>query len=313
MDAVHERCRLYYGWRDNCGGSCSTTPSGWGYTTHDDCVVGLGTTNRCGIHTSDDVRMFTVNTFDSEVDDNDRFYYGLHCTTGSSATLTTTGACPAGSYITSLNADGSFVCRSAEEAIAAYVRSDCRVYAGWIDNCNGCTTTASRSGYAGQGTCAITGGPNGTCANYALGGTTVRMFGLNTDGGVDGNDQFRIGFSCAAVSDASTSAAACASGQLATGVAAGSVTCNAAEARADDYVRAGCSVYQGWADNCGGSCSSAPTKWGRANSVSCQSVLGGDNSCGSYTLGGRSVPMFGLNTDGDVDENDRFYLGLRCL
>lgn len=313
MAAVHARCRLYYGWRDNCGGTCSTAPSGWGYTTHDSCVVGAGTTNRCGIHTGDEVRMFTLNTFNSDVDENDRFYYGLHCTTGESGTTTTTGMCPAGSYITSLNADGSFVCRSAEEAVTAYVRDDCRIYAGWNDNCNGCTTTASRSGYAGHGTCATTGGDNGTCASYSLGGTTVRMFGLNTNGDVDGNDQFRIGFSCPAIADAPASASACSASQLATGVSGGSVTCNAAEARADDYVRASCSVYQGWVDGCGGTCTAAPSKWGRASSVSCQSALGDDNSCASYALGGRSVPMFGLNTDGDVDENDRFYLGLRCF
>lgn len=318
--AVHARCRVYYGWRDNCGGTCTTAPQAWGYTTQDACgTSGVGTGNTCSTHTlttGQDVRMFGLNTDNpsssGDVDQNDRFYYGLHCTTGASNTTTTTGMCPAGSYITSLNVDGSFVCRAAEQDIVSYLRSDCRLDAGWIDSCNGCTTAATRSGFVSHSTCGATAGANNSCTSYSLGGTTVWMYGLNTNGDVDGNDQFRLGFTCDAVPDAPMSASACPASQLATGVNGGTVTCNAAEARADDYVRSSCWAYHGWRDGCTGGCTSAPSKWGRVRTTECQFGVGADNSCGNYTVGGRTVPMFGLNTDGDVDDNDKFYLGLRC-
>jgi hypothetical protein len=316
MAAVHARCRIYQGWRDGCtttsSPACTAAPSKWGYSTQDACSPGTGVDNTCGIHTLDlnDVRMFGLNT-DGDVDDNDRLYYGFHCTDGTASSTTTTGSCPAGTFITSMNTDGSFVCTAAEPAIVSYMRSDCRLYTGWIDNCDGCVTASTRSGYVSHSGCTNLVGPN-YCGTYNLSGTNITMFGLNTGGDVDGNDQLRMGFHCNAIADAPMSTTACASSQLATGVSGTSVTCNPAAARTDDYVRSSCSAYYGHRDNCDG-CTSSPLKWGRVNSTGCQSGLGADNSCANYTLGGVTLPMFGLNMDGDVDGNDKLYTGLRCF
>ena len=39
---------------------------------------------------------------------------------------------------------------------------------------------------------------------------------------------------------------------------------------------------------------------------------GTDNTCAKQTLGGKSITLFGLNTDGDVDGNDKFHTSLHC-
>lgn len=57
--------------------------------------------------------------------------------------------------------------------------------------------------------------------------------------------------------------------------------------------------------------------WGRVRTDAC-TVGGGESSrCEAMELGGETVEMFVVVTDGpvrrhDVTETDRFYLGMRC-
>jgi hypothetical protein len=78
------------------------------------------------------------------------------------------------------------------------------------------------------------------------------------------------------------------------------------------YVRDGCSLYLGWRDTCDG-CTTAPSKWGRASSTLCENGTGAGNTCTAPVLGAETVQLFGLNTGGDVDDNDKLYVGLRCV
>jgi hypothetical protein len=79
-----------------------------------------------------------------------------------------------------------------------------------------------------------------------------------------------------------------------------------------DYVNANCYLYIGWRDSCSG-CTDAPVKFARTRGLepAC-SVTGGDSSCASFTLFDRTLPMAGLNTDGDVNDDDKFWFGLVC-
>lgn len=79
-----------------------------------------------------------------------------------------------------------------------------------------------------------------------------------------------------------------------------------------DYVNANCYVYFGWRDSCNG-CTTAPIKYGRARGLTsgCGTV-GTDSSCTVHTLFSQSVQMHGLSTDGDVDGNDKFWIGFKC-
>jgi hypothetical protein len=54
-------------------------------------------------------------------------------------------------------------------------------------------------------------------------------------------------------------------------------------------------------------------KWGRVSPTTCANGAGADNTCTMQTLGSTSLPMFGLNFDGDVDNNDLLNLGLHCF
>lgn len=108
-------------------------------------------------------------------------------------------------------------------------------------------------------------------------------------------------------------ASSCPPDQFATGFDdGGALVCAPIDPAALAAVNQQCSIVLGWRDNCGG-CTTAPAKWGSTSATSCANGAGGDNSCISPTLGDTAIEMFGLNTDGDVDGNDKFYLGFKCL
>jgi hypothetical protein len=78
------------------------------------------------------------------------------------------------------------------------------------------------------------------------------------------------------------------------------------------YINANCTLYFGWRDSCDG-CTSGPSKVGRVSGDDCANISGGNNNCVSVDLGNeRGVRMFGFNTDGDVNEDDKFFIGIRC-
>jgi len=69
------------------------------------------------------------------------------------------------------------------------------VYFGWRDGCDGCTAPPAKWGQVKVGGCTLGVGADDTCGKFAF-GQTVDMFGLNTDGDVDGNDAFYATLSC---------------------------------------------------------------------------------------------------------------------
>src|SRR5690606_2547635 len=82
-----------------------------------------------------------------------------------------------------------------------------------------------------------------------------------------------------------------------------------------DAVNANCSIYAGWRDSCDACVTSpgvAPGKWRRVNGTSCSNGLGADSTFTVPSMGIISVQTFGLNTDGDVDDDDKFHYGLYC-
>ena len=75
------------------------------------------------------------------------------------------------------------------------------------------------------------------------------------------------------------------------------------DGRIRTYVRSKCYVYFGWRDSCDG-CTSSPSKWG---------YMRGDGTC--FKTGTNSTcagSWLGINTDGDVNGDDKFYIRLRC-
>jgi hypothetical protein len=308
--AFHASCSLYLGWRDDCNG-CALAPTKWGRVSATVCQNGAGADNTCTTPTlgASTVELFGLNT-DGDVDGNDKFYVGFHCGTGDNTTGP--GPCAPGELAVDVHGQ-SVACGAASGAVLAFIRSSCFVHLGWRDDCNGCTTAPSKWGRANDAKCDNGAGADNTCTMATLGGETVRLFGLNTDGDVDGNDKFHLGFSCEATAGQGGPAPGpCPLGQFVVGTHAdGSVECAAPTSATAGYVRDHCTAYLGWNDNCDG-CGSPPEKWGRVRENFCQNGAGADNTCTSTALGASTVELFGLNTDGDVDGNDTFYVGLRC-
>ncbi|MCA9624602.1 MAG: hypothetical protein KC731_36510, partial [Myxococcales bacterium] len=64
-------------------------------------------------------------------------------------------------------------------------------------------------------------------------------------------------------------------------------------------------------DSCTG-CTTAPSRWGRVRSGGCDNGLGSTNTCTTATLGTATLHLFGLNTGGDVNDDDKFHFGWSC-
>lgn len=105
----------------------------------------------------------------------------------------------------------------------------------------------------------------------------------------------------------------CPAGSVMTGInGSGSVTCTSFANAAKSFFEQRCYIYYGWRDSCDG-CGNAPSKVGRVNPAGCTAYSGSDNSCITPTISGTQVRMIGINTDGDVNGDDKFYVGFKCF
>ncbi|HEY5950178.1 MAG TPA: hypothetical protein VIV40_32000 [Kofleriaceae bacterium] len=308
--AIGDHCSVYLGWRDSCD-ACATPPAKWGRAATGSCGPGVGTNNTCTMPTLDGVavHMFGLD-LDGDMDGNDKLYTGMHCTAESS----TDGVvpCPAGQLVHGFNGT-AWTCTSFAKTAIDYVQTNCSIYLGWQDGCDGCTSPPVKWGRTSEVACANGVGVDNTCiAPTPLGTETVRLFGLNTDGDVDGNDKFHVGLRCEPAGVPSTTqTTVCPAGQfVAAKLPDGSFRCESAAPSIERYFADHCTLYFGWHDNCDG-CVLPPTKWGKVRVGACANGVGTDDTCSKLTLG-QSVDMFGLSPDGNVDDNDVLYVGFRC-
>jgi hypothetical protein len=221
--------------------------------------------------------------------------------------------CPAGMFVTGLAAGGALVCSDLADAVRRYVDGSCRVHLGWQDSCNGCAGPPAKWGSVGASTCASGAGADNSCIAAPAGAAPVRLFGVNPDGDVDGNDVLYAGVACSAPATAAR-AGGCPAGQFATGFdPAGQPLCAAPDASARAAIGRDCFLYGGWRDECPGCTVTPPTKWDRVNDSLCENLVGPNgDTCTQPSLGGNAVRMLGLDFDGDVNNDDQIYVGLRC-
>lgn len=310
MSAIAGGCSIYLGWRDSCG-SCTTAPSKWGWARTGLCANGVGVNGTCAATSLSGtlVSLYGLNP-DGDVDDNDKLYASLHCATGDVASAP--GPCAPGSFVSAV-AGGTPTCTPASGLALGRVRSSCHLYLGWRDNCSGCTTTPSKWGRVNDTTCANGLGAGNTCTTAVLGGETVRLFGLATGGDVDENDKIHLGLRCDDATDEAASAiGTCPAGTLVHGIDGdGTLRCASPSPVTTSTFREHCTAYLGIRDNCDG-CTTAPSKWGLARGNGCANGTGVNNTCAVTSLGGQSVSLFGLNTVGNVNDDDKLYVGFSC-
>ena len=212
--------------------------------------------------------------------------------------------------MTGYDAGGSIQCTTLNSVARDTVNQSCWAYLGWLDSCNGCTTDPTKWGRADHDQCYVGAGSNCTCQTPTLGGQAVNLFGLNTDGTVGDDDKFHATLHCDALTaTTSSSATACPSGQFVSGSTSGTLSCSTMDAAVTNYVRQSCNLYLGWHDACNG-CTTVPTKWGAAGDSGCINSGGTNDTCTIDATG--VLHIFGLNTDGTVDDDDTFYMGLHC-
>jgi hypothetical protein len=70
------------------------------------------------------------------------------------------------------------------------------MFFGWRDSCDACTQPPAKWGAFSTGSCANGTGADNTCADTPLGDVTLPLFGLSTDGNVNGDDTLYVGFRC---------------------------------------------------------------------------------------------------------------------
>lgn len=105
---------------------------------------------------------------------------------------------------------------------------------------------------------------------------------------------------------------ACPEGMFATGFdAEGTMLCGGIGDGVAAAINSGCALHFGWRDTCN-NCMDAPAKWGRVNGVECVSGNGDGNTCAEMMLGTATLPILGVNLDGNVNGDDKFYVGLHC-
>lgn len=309
-EGVNSGCSLYLGWRDSCTG-CDLPPTKWGFTSPSGCQNGAGADDTCTAPTLDGaaIQLFGLN-FDGDVNSDDKIHLGLDCPAVPSTPED--GPCPAGSYAVSLAGDTP-ACVPSAAPVLDHVRARCALYFGWRDSCDACTSAPDRWGAVGPTSCTVGSGDTSTCGTHTLGGADVQLFGLSTGGDVDGNDKLYLALHCDAPQAASTATkGACPAGQLITAVTAdGTFTCESPAPAVAAYFDDHCTFYFGLRDGCDG-CGAPPAKWGRVKNGFCTNDNGVDNTCTQTILGGKTLEMFGLNPDGDVDGNDKLYAGFRC-
>ena len=312
---VDGSCRVHLGWQDSCNG-CAGPPTKWGSVGASSCAVGSGADNSCVAAPAGaaPVQLFGVNP-DGDVDGNDVLYAGIACS--APASTERSGGCPAGQFAAGFDAAGRPLCASPDAAARTAIGRDCFLYGGWRDECPGCTVTPpTKWNRVNDALCQNLVGPNGdTCTQPSLGGTPVRMLGLDFNGDVNNDDQIYVGLRCEASGGTQGSGAvdACPRDQAAYGVGNnGVLLCAPVAPAAHAYFASSCHLYLGWQDSCGG-CTRPPVKWGRVSPTACSNGAGADNTCTTQTLGATVLPMFGLNFDGDVDDNDLLNLGLHCF
>ncbi len=308
--AVNAGCDIFFGARDNCG-ACSTEPAKWGRVSGAACANGAGADDTCAsaVIGGQTVGMFGLN-LDGDVDDNDKLYAGFSCDAGVAGEGP--GPCDAGEVVVAYDG-ASTTCASAGAAALDYVRGSCSLYLGWRDSCDGCTLAPSKWGFASSTGCNVGSGAGNTCVNTILGADTVPLLGIDLDGDVNEDDKLYVGLHCAAPAPSTGSQSdTCPSGQFVTGTHGdGTIECGSPLPAIAQYVDAHCTVYFGWRDTCDG-CTTMPTKYGRVREGFCSSDAGVNDSCIVSNLAGQTVSLLGLNTDGNVNDDDKLYIGLLC-
>lgn len=108
------------------------------------------------------------------------------------------GSCEGGQFMTGISSTGEPTCGDIPpEVVRDYVNSNCYVYFGWSDSCDGCVDPPAKIGRTRglDGDCGASGSDS-TCATFDLFGQIVEMAGINTDGDVNGDDKFWVGIKC---------------------------------------------------------------------------------------------------------------------
>jgi len=242
-------------------------------------------------------------------------------------------ACPGGQIVYGLNANGTLLCGDGSVDYAARA-GEANLFGGvgpngYVRSDQDCAENEIVLGINADGTlrCAA-----GAVAFADKSGNADSLGGVPASGYVRANQRCPAGqvanglnangtLSCAApATDATTLGGVAASGYVRSNQScpAGSVLSgfNAAGApqctSLGSYINANCTLYFGWRDTCDG-CTSGPSKVGSVSGDACTNLAGGNNTCVSVDLGSdRGVRMLGINTDGDVNEDDKFFIGIRC-
>ena len=217
--------------------------------------------------------------------------------------------CDAGEFVTGV-VDGQFDCSPISGTALSAMNAHCSIYLGWNDVCSGCTDPPAKWGRASANSCENGAGLDNDCITASLDGENVQLFGLNTDGGVNFDDQFHAGLRCATPDDPPLTDP-CPPGTFVTAVSANGVECTTAERLVVSYVQQNCNLYFGWRNVCD-DCTDPPDQWGYTSPAACVSGNGGQNTCTTPDLNSIFPNLFGFSPEGNVDDNDKFYVGLYC-
>ncbi len=309
MKAIADSCSVFYGWRDGCDVDCVEPPNRSGKVSTNACQEFASGDSSCQAVTlgaDQAVQLFGFD-LDGDPSGNDRFYSAISCTPGA------TGSAPCdanGGFVTAYE-DGTAMCSRIAGAVLDYVRPSCALVRGWSDFCGGTCTTIAKQ--VSSTSLACDAGMGGHCEDVTLGGDMVELASFDVDNDPSDDDRFYFGLRCEEVTSMeSVARGACPAGQFVVGLEVdGSLVCSDLQEASMTAFRERCSLFAGWKDSCD-ACTDAPMKWGRVRDGECVNNSQPDDSCSTTVLDNQTVDLYGLNLDGIVDSNDKFYMGFRC-
>ena len=138
LRAINASCSAYLGWEDNCQLPCDTTPSNWAAGSGSGCASDHATQmdDYCSETQlgSANVHLGAIRLGPNNVDENDRFFAGLHCTAPPTANLHAQ-PCMSGEAIVAF-VQGALLCGPVATPAVDFVKNNCGLAFGWQDGCD---------------------------------------------------------------------------------------------------------------------------------------------------------------------------------
>ncbi len=310
VEAANEHCALGFGWLNECA-DCDDPPQKVG-VVGGRCEVLAGDHSECatqflaGVGAPGELELLGINT-DGDVGPDDRLFAGFGC--AAIEELTEGGTrCPEGMVAVGVDPLTGLRCSPIDLAVANWASEHCLATLAWAE-CENCAVSPTLSVGANAAGCTNTS----HCPTIETGGGSFSLGALHPGHSIDGNDTFYLSLACdEAVSESeAVQGTMCPEGSFVHGWdERGALICGRPFQQFSNTMRERCSAYLGWRDSCN-DCVAPPSRWAGVTATGCSGSTPGAR-CMLHEVDGAELWMASVGMSGNVDGDDKFYVGFQC-